>query len=404
MSSLVYPTLSGMDINVKRTPIWSTEVLTSESGKELRAAWWTYPRYRFQLTYNYLRQDSNGDELATLEGFFHRMRGQFDNFLFADPKDSSATLMPFAKGDDATLAFQLQRTSVPSAQLPAATSRAYWPAQGDGYEPITELNGAPTIFRTDWQGTYQLYATPRTNLITYSEQLDNAAYTKNNVTVSANAIQAPDGTMTADKIVETATTSPHTIVQAKSVTSGTPYTLSVHAKAAGRTMMRMTEGNTLTSQAWFDLQNGVVAGVTGNGSPSASIKPLGDGWYRCSLTYTTGASQTVANAQWGPSTGYGDFSYAGDITKGIYTWGAKFEPGSVATSYFGTTTTAVTVTDYTISATGLVTLSSALATGNYLSWTGSYYYRVRFEQDELEFDREFSRIWNGKTVKLISVK
>ena len=42
----------------------------------------------------------------------------------------------------------------------------------------------------------------RTNLLTYSEQFDNAVWTKSNASITANAIIAPDGTLTADKLVE----------------------------------------------------------------------------------------------------------------------------------------------------------------------------------------------------------
>lgn len=42
-------------------------------------------------------------------------------------------------------------------------------------------------------------------------------------------------------------------------------------------------------------------------------------------------------------------------------------------------------THYTLSATGLVTFTSAPATGVVITWTGSYYYRVRFLEDGYDF-------------------
>ncbi len=44
----------------------------------------------------------------------------------------------------------------------------------------------------------------RYNLVTYSEQFDNAVWNGTNTTVSQNAAVAPDGTTTADKIIATA--------------------------------------------------------------------------------------------------------------------------------------------------------------------------------------------------------
>ena len=38
------------------------------------------------------------------------------------------------------------------------------------------------------------------NLLTYSEQFDNAAWTKSGVTVTANTTISPDGTQNADKL------------------------------------------------------------------------------------------------------------------------------------------------------------------------------------------------------------
>ena len=41
----------------------------------------------------------------------------------------------------------------------------------------------------------------RYNLLTYTEQFDNAAWTKGSTTVSSNSIASPDGSNTADTIV-----------------------------------------------------------------------------------------------------------------------------------------------------------------------------------------------------------
>ncbi len=69
----------------------------------------------------------------------------------------------------------------------------------------------------------------RTNLVTYSEQFDNAAWAKSQLTVTPNVLVAPDGTLSADKIVEDTTASvQHRISSASvSLTSGTAYSFSV---------------------------------------------------------------------------------------------------------------------------------------------------------------------------------
>lgn len=58
-------------------------------------------------------------------------------------------------------------------------------------------------------------------------------------------------------------------------------------------------------------------------------------------------------------------------------------------------------TDYTISSTGLVTFSSAPANAVALTWTGGYYYRCRFLQDELDLSRFLQGLWEAKKVEFI---
>jgi len=161
MSALIFPDLSGLDIDIQRTPIYSTEVQQSSNGLELRAAFWSYPRYKISLSFNFLRSatytKSTQNEWETLVGFFARMAANYDTFYFTMPDDyfvgtlaspTSATSMPIGVGNGSTTAFQLQRTLVPSASLAAAASRSYYPTIGDGYEPIFVVNNTtpPSIF------------------------------------------------------------------------------------------------------------------------------------------------------------------------------------------------------------------------------------------------------------------
>jgi len=57
-------------------------------------------------------------------------------------------------------------------------------------------------------------------------------------------------------------------------------------------------------------------------------------------------------------------------------------------------------TDYTISATGLVTLAAPGTNGHALTWTGSYYWRVCFKDDELPFRRIYKGIWELDKLRL----
>lgn len=58
---------------------------------------------------------------------------------------------------------------------------------------------------------------------------------------------------------------------------------------------------------------------------------------------------------------------------------------------------------YTVSTTGIITFTAAPAAGHVLTWTGSYFYRVRFLNAELKFSQFAQRIWEAKNVPLRSV-
>jgi hypothetical protein len=82
----------------------------------------------------------------------------------------------------------------------------------------------------------------RTNLLTYSEQFDNAAWTKGNTTISANAATAPDGQTTADKLVEdSATTAQRLRSSGRYGTLRGPIHSQYTAKAAERSIVAVNE-------------------------------------------------------------------------------------------------------------------------------------------------------------------
>lgn len=58
-------------------------------------------------------------------------------------------------------------------------------------------------------------------------------------------------------------------------------------------------------------------------------------------------------------------------------------------------------TDYTVSATGLVTLTTAPANALPITWTGSYYYRCRFAQDETEFNKFMYNLFELRSIEFV---
>lgn len=57
--------------------------------------------------------------------------------------------------------------------------------------------------------------------------------------------------------------------------------------------------------------------------------------------------------------------------------------------------------DYTVSATGMVVFGAAPTSGN-VTWTGAYYYRARFAQDSLAFEKFMNNLFSAKKVEMLA--
>jgi hypothetical protein len=162
---------------------------------------------------------------------------------------------------------------------------------------------------------------------------------------------APDGTSTADSIIEDSTTNVHRLDQDVTVSSAElDYCFGVAIKAGARTwarlsMLESTGGTTL--QAYFDLSTGVV-GTTGTGANWANIRTsvvsLGNGWYACYIVGRKTSAGTTITARIATASADNTASYLGDGTSNIYAWRATLVQSSVPTRLVQTTTTASTGT------------------------------------------------------------
>ncbi len=106
MSNTLFPSLPGQAWPLTFSPAWNTQVKTSVSGREVRAAFQAIPISTVTLTFEFLRPAHK----ATLRGFFMALRGRWDSFLLDAGDDSLAADMPFATGDGSTKSFQLANT------------------------------------------------------------------------------------------------------------------------------------------------------------------------------------------------------------------------------------------------------------------------------------------------------
>ena len=173
----------------------------------------------------------------------------------------------------------------------------------------------------------------RYNLLTKSEQFDDAAWTKQGSTVSGTNFLAPNESLTGSLILEKAATDVHGIWQNVTISSsGLSITYNVYLKYHSRQYVRVayvTGGGTQSVYADVDLINGYVV----NHGPYSTatqadwgIVPDKNGWWKVTVTgtlpstlvyATVYARDTSANSN--PESA---IRYFGDTTKGFYIWGA----------------------------------------------------------------------------------
>jgi hypothetical protein len=203
----------------------------------------------------------------------------------------------------------------------------------------------------------------RTNLVTYSEQFNNAAWSKNQSTISSNSATSPDGNMSADKLVEDSSNAFHDINQLPfSTTGGQTYTFSIFVKPDTRSKIRIGYGALVNFDAFggdvfaiIDVSNkSVISSVL---SPTILFSDFENGYVRVTfLKQATGSGQF--NLIFGLVNNSNAASYLGDGSSGLFIWGAQVEGSnsSYPTSYIPTLAASATRGADACSKTGISSL------------------------------------------------
>ena len=185
----------------------------------------------------------------------------------------------------------------------------------------------------------------KTNLLTYSNNFDNAAWTKANlsrVIPHVEGIVAPDGSLSAEKFIEGTGTpaSPFFyIFQNKTVSVETTYTMSIYVKAGERTFcnLRLDDNSVNLANCMFNLTTGTFTTPTKGGTvvdATATIQEFNNGWYRISLKATWSIAPTTVSFKLQLANSTPVVNYTGNGLSGIYIWSAQLEAGTYGTSSY----------------------------------------------------------------------
>jgi hypothetical protein len=172
-----------------------------------------------------------------------------------------------------------------------------------------------------WHGFFDTSGILISNYLKYSQTFTNAIWTKSQLSVTANAATAPDGTNTASKLTLTGVTDPKLSQRYETNNSVAEQTVTFSIWA-------WTDAGQATAGTRLYIYNDAVTSVS-----SISV-PLTTTPTRYSITYTfpVGATGTGITARFDPP----EAPPAGNY---VYCWGAQLQYGTGASTYAQTTDT-----------------------------------------------------------------
>ncbi|PJC48533.1 MAG: hypothetical protein CO035_02995, partial [Candidatus Omnitrophica bacterium CG_4_9_14_0_2_um_filter_42_8] len=183
------------------------------------------------------------------------------------------------------------------------------------------------------------------NLLTYSEQLDNAIWVKTGLSITANSVASPNGATTADSIVDDVTGGGTVDSSLITATAGQAYTFSVWLKGTGSqaVSLKLTDNATTPTSTTQNIT-------------------LDTTWQRYSVTHTLAAGSTKVKAT---------INHTSTASDTVYVWGSQLEQASSSGVYASSTSGTVTASRGVISTGDILMPSLKLSGGSITDTTGT---------------------------------
>jgi hypothetical protein len=271
----------------------------------------------------------------------------------------------------------------------------------------------PRVFYSPWQNANLNLPAARQNVLIWSEEYTNAAWTKVNCSAGSLNTTYPNQIVATKnaKLVETNANGLHDFNQTiASLGAATPYTYSVMVSGQGRTWCWVQLSNADGSVTQYvNLATGALGTTVVTGSlrllKAITVQQVASAtWYQIDLTVAT-ASTTSFNLYIGAATADNTQSYTGTTSlDALYVYAAQLEKGSLGTLYIPTTTGAFAATDYTLDGAGLVTFTTAPTAVGSITWTGSFDWLCQFDDDSADFQNFLFNYWSLGKIKFTSAR
>ena len=368
-----FPTLPGLTWSIGKQPEFSTLVKTAVNGAETRITHWAFPRWRYKLNYDLLRDQPNSpiSDLKSLMGFFLARHGQAEPFLLHDRDDCLAVRQSLGLGDGVTTLFPAVRSLggfiEPVGAVWPLLPWLYGPAGGRVHVISGEIRFA------DWR----LAAAP-SECLTNPELYVFASTPLGPAAVSGDSLLPTDGLPVTIAVLCDATRH-----------STTTVTIWDSSGAAGDHSLVITAD--LTQGTTTVLNNSLGGAVTpavtslGNGWMllSVTLDPL-PGQRYCVLTDGNGGLGTTGRAALpGPADGDDTLAAVVRVNGVALTYGTEWQWSDDGRAFV---------------------FVQPPANGAVISADFTFSFLVRFAKDVAEFTQFAHALWELRSLELVSVK